>query len=722
MAAKAFQAKGRRSVARPLALAMAAYALIFSLWSLSLHAHLETGIFDLGIHTQALWLLSQRLPDFLTTRGTTILSDHFLPILHLLTPFHEPSALLIFQSLALASGAYPMYRLALSDLGQPRAALGFALAYLLQPGLWSANLFDFHTSTLASPLLLWALWGLHGGNLWLYLGGLGLSLGLGEALGVSVALVGLEAWRLGRRRLALATLGLGVAGAGLAVTMMRAANHGQPSQYQSLYSHIQIAPLAWATYGVLLLLPLGGLPLLGWPRLIPAIPVVVGNLLSWREGQRGLDHHYLATILPFLLWAAVAGWRRLRLDGRALLALAVLSMGLHFTQLRRALEPLPDLNPLQSIPAMASVSADNGPGAHLSQRRELYLFPNPFQSPPLCWGNRPESLVETVGQAGHPPLPGELRRRLQQCAIDSIALSSGDSWPLRSGDKAYWLQELNRSGLYRPQPGGVWRRIRPGALKVPLAEPHPRLSRDGRSWVYEDSRGVIRVRDDRESVIAPGSQPDISADGQQVVFVSESDALVAGDHNASADCFLWEPGGLRRLAPASSAVGASTPHWPRFQPDGPLICLGYGRDRRPQPGAPEGLWLGPVSGDWGTVVGANGELHCRNRKTGRDFLGCTPAQAGHHLVFARQLDGRYQLFDGEKQLTQTESDCLEPTLSEDGHWLVYTAFDSQGRCQVRRRDLVSGSETTLGEGYNPAISGDGHQIRWVLGDRILHWP
>jgi hypothetical protein len=700
-------------VARPLAAAILAYALVFSAWSLALHARLDTGIFDLGIHTQAMWLISQGLPEFLSTRGLTMLGDHFTPILYLLSPLHRPEAILVFQSLLIASGAYPMVRLAQHDLNRPGPALGFGLAYLLQPGLWSANLFDFHASALATPLLLWALWGLHSRAYGLYFICLLLTLGLGEALGITVALVGVEAWRLGRPRLALATLLLGLAGSVLALAVMTRANHGQASQYQSLYCSLQFHPLQWLTYGALLLLPLGGLPLAGWPRLIPALPVILGNLLSWREGQRGLDHHYLATILPFLLWAAVAGWRRWKPGWPPLVGLALLSLGLHASQLQRACQPRPDLSALSNLPSNASVSADNAPGAHLSLRQHLYLFPNPFQ--PLCWGNRAGALVETVGQAGHPPMPGQLQRRLRQCAVDYLVFSPlADTWPLRPQDKAYWIHEIRRSGLYQERSGGIWQRRQPGQLKPPVAELQPRLSSNGQQWVYADERGVVLANATTERVLAPGWQADISADGTQVTFVSESDRLMLGDHNASADCFVWRDESLRRLAP-NLPVGQATAHWPRFFAE-QVIALGYGIQRRPQPGPGDGLWLGPVEQDWGTILDAEGRVFCCNRRTGRQFPGCTPVVGGERLVYAREVGGRYQLFQEERPLTQSPLDCLEPDLSADGRWLVYTCGD-----EIVRQNLSDGSEQILGRGNHPCISGDGSTVMWAQGDRLRRW-
>ena len=678
---------------------MLLYVLVFSWWSLALHRNLDTGIFDLGIHSQAAWLFGQGLPDFLTTRGLPSIGDHFTPILFLLSPLARPEWMLVVQTLVLASAAWPLFQLARQELREERLALGLGLAYLLQPGLWSANLFDFHASTLAMGSLAWALWGLHGGRPWLYWISLLLTLGEGEALGVSVTLIGVEAWRLGRRRTAVGTVLLGLAGLVLATTCMRAANHGQPSQYQSLFASLHLQPLDWLFYGVMLLLPLGFLPIFGWPRLLPIVPVVLANCLSWREGQRALDHHYLSSILPFLMWASVAGLRRLRPPGWTLVLLLGANLLMHRWQLMRALAPPPSL---AQIPAGASVSADNAPGAHLCLRQHLYLFPNPFQ--PLCWGNRPQAMVETAGLAGQPPLPGSLRRRLQQCAVDYLVLSqASDPWPLRAADKAYWVRELRRSGLYQDLGGGVLRRYHPGVLQAPGFEVIPRLSSDGQVLVYADSQGVKRQQQGQPvQLLAAGFSPEASADGSQVIFLGEARKL------SSECCFLWKDGSLLRLGP-DGPPGGVTAYWGGFAEDGNPLVLGYGAERQPLGRA--GLWLGPVRRGWGTVVLEDGQLACRSLK-GQQMPGCSPQSGGGRLIYCALRNGIYQLFDRDRQLTFSAADCLEPSLSEDGQCLAYTEGS-----EIKL--LRSGRVWTMGPGHNPCLSGNGRWLAYADGQRIV---
>ncbi|MFN8612674.1 MAG: DUF2079 domain-containing protein [Vulcanimicrobiota bacterium] len=691
---------------RALGLCMLAYWVLFSLWSWALHRNLDTGIFDLGIHCQAMWLFSQGLPDFLSTRGMASLADHFTPILFLLSPLANPWLALCFQSAALASAAWPIYQLGRRELAPPDA-FWLALAYLLQPGLWSANLFDFHASSLALATLSWALWALHAGRPWIYWPALLLTLGEGEALGVTVCLLSLEAWRSGRRRTAVSTAALGLLGIALAASVMNAANGGQPSQYRSLFAQPNLDPLSWLTYLLLLLLPLFFLPLWGWPRLLPALPVILANCLSWREGQRGLDHHYLASILPFLMWAAAAGLRGRRAPRVGLLLLLVANLLMHRWLLIKAWQPHPYL---PGLPGGASLSADNGPGAHFCLRQNLFLFPNPFQ--PMCWGNRAQAMVETVGKAGQPPLPGLLRRRLQECAVDYILLSpDSDSWPLRPADKAYWIRELRRSGLYREMNGRLFQRQQPGPLRLPVAEPEPRLSSDGAVLVYADAGGVFRQRrGEGPQRLGSGFSPEVSADGSEVLFISEETNLVSGDRNCSADAFLWRAGSLKRLGP-DRPTGQVSAYWAGFSPSGQPLVLGYGSERKP-PQA-EGLWIGPLRGGWGTRLEADGALRGCSL-TGARVAGMTPQSGGGHLIHCALSGLYYQLYDDRRALSSDPLDHIEPSLSQDGHWLAYNHGG-----QIEVWSLADGRRWSIGPGCNPCLSGDGHWLAYYNGSRVI---
>ena len=91
-------------------------------------------------------------------RPDSLLAFHVEPMLLAFVPLYAagggPVALLVFQVLAVAAGTVPAYRLGRHLGDSPLAGLAVAAAYLLSPiGQW-AVLADFHTSTLAAPLLL----------------------------------------------------------------------------------------------------------------------------------------------------------------------------------------------------------------------------------------------------------------------------------------------------------------------------------------------------------------------------------------------------------------------------------------------------------------------------------------------------------------------------------------------------------------------------------------
>src|SRR5690242_21935378 len=81
------------------------------------------------------------------------LGDHSSLVLFLLAPITAlaPGAmtLLAIQSAALGLAAVPAFRLARRELGDERAALAFAAAFLLAPALQHANLYEFHPETLS---------------------------------------------------------------------------------------------------------------------------------------------------------------------------------------------------------------------------------------------------------------------------------------------------------------------------------------------------------------------------------------------------------------------------------------------------------------------------------------------------------------------------------------------------------------------------------------------
>lgn len=426
---------------------------------------LDQGIhctFDLGIHDQTVWLCAQGLPPMLTTRGLLAQADHFSPIAWALAPIYwlwnSPSALIGLQTLWLGLGAFPVFALARHYGLTPRLSLGAAGLYLCQGCLHYSNVFDFHFSTLATTPLLLACLALERKDPWLYATAALTAMACSETTAVPLLALSPVAWIKAGPRFGLATLGLGLGGGALARMSIEWHNQG-PTQYGLLYSHLANGGgvlahlLRWDCLNYLLELfgPLLGLPLLAPLELLPGIPVLLGNLVSWRGTQQTIHFHYTAALLPFLMWATVTSLARWKAYPRrvgwglalgCLIGLAVgpLAPG-HWPPAERQAGPALDLL-RRHLPAEGPISLPNRLGGSLSHRAQAYLFPNPMM--PVAWGSGRQALIDQTVMGADPYLPGEWRRALDRVGTERIIIAPGLSseFPLNRPDRRYLEGEV----------------------------------------------------------------------------------------------------------------------------------------------------------------------------------------------------------------------------------------------------------------------------------------
>jgi uncharacterized membrane protein len=179
------------------------------------HRALESGIWDLGIFDNLMHhAMHGRWQTTTFLRGDTFTSAHCSPILQLLAPIYAiapgPEMLIVLQAVWLASGAIPIYLLAVRvfEAQVARRWLGvvFGVVWLCHPSLHGVALFDFHDLTLAAPMIPWCLYALEAERRGLWFGMIAALLLTREELSFVVIGLGLCALASGRRRQAVLTI------------------------------------------------------------------------------------------------------------------------------------------------------------------------------------------------------------------------------------------------------------------------------------------------------------------------------------------------------------------------------------------------------------------------------------------------------------------------------------------------------------------------------------
>jgi uncharacterized membrane protein len=359
--------------------------------------------FRMSIYEGASWNTELDVGRIL--RPDSLLAFHFEPMLLLLVPPYAlgggMTVLLIVQALAVAAGAMPAYRLGHAATGSPGAGLAVAAAYLLSPlGQWAA-LADFHTATLAGPLLVLAVERLSvAKSPPQALLAAGLAALAREDVGIIVAALGVVVLMRGRSRpTGLALVGLGLSTTMVGVLVVRTYS-GSLSPFEARYEAIVGGGLATVvaalgrpsvlSYLETLALSGGWLGLLSPLALVPAVPSLALNVLSTSPWMMAGKAHYSSLVLPVVAIGAAAGLQRLR---NRKVALQVACAGLVLTSLagyvRAGAGPLggnyaearPTAHAARaavlaaSIPAEAAISASSPLVPRVSQRPRVYLFP-----------------------------------------------------------------------------------------------------------------------------------------------------------------------------------------------------------------------------------------------------------------------------------------------------------------------------------------------------------
>ena len=383
---------------------MAAYAAGFGSLSVLRHRAFNTGRYDLGNMVQTVWNTAHGHFLQMTSgdgRQISRLAAHFDPILSAFAPlwwiWPSPEMLLVVQAVLVSLGALPVFWLANKHLRSERAALGFALVYLLYPATQWLTLNEFHPVALATPFLLFAFWYLDEDRLVPFAIFAVLAMTTKEEIGFAVA-------------------GALVSTLAIAVVIPHY-NAGADSAFYGRYDAIGGSAGGIAKTAVIhpwrileqafqgrdvhylfhLLLPLGFLFLLSPVVLIAALPELALNVLSATSTQTSIHFHYTAGTIAPLVAATVLGAALLarRFPAGRVAALAVLvallaSWKIGGIPLWGAVPGGEDYQrndwrvtahdhiaaqAVSLVPKQAVVTSTNVLGAHLSDRRRVLSLP-----------------------------------------------------------------------------------------------------------------------------------------------------------------------------------------------------------------------------------------------------------------------------------------------------------------------------------------------------------
>ena len=422
----------------------ALYAAVFGWFTCVRHARFQTYAYDLGTFDQGIWLAGQGGDLFVTVRGLHLLGDHVRLFSFVLAPLYwvwdDVRALLVLQSIVIAAGAFFLCRIAQRELpNRPWLVLSICAGYLLHPAVQNLNLDHAHPDAFASTFLLVAIDALRGGRRLVFAVAAMLAMSCKEDVALVFVALGLALMldrsqrRFGAALVAASALWF-VVSIGVILPTFNGVGFyrfGRHGFWSGVAGHSAdpwwLVQKLWqpttGTYLFSLGLPNLFLFLLHPISAAAALPALAANLLSDARYPRDLAFHYQTSILPFLYLAtidAMARWNRVnerpaqtasprRLRGvaqvvcramPALLLVAAAGSNLAWSKLpwtrtvatvREATAALRETpryasysELLARIPKDAVVSADLAFVPHLSHRRGVYMFPNPFRT--TYWG------------------------------------------------------------------------------------------------------------------------------------------------------------------------------------------------------------------------------------------------------------------------------------------------------------------------------------------------
>jgi len=408
------------------------------------HATFHSKAWDLAIFSQLAFNMLHGNGLEVSVRGiANILSDHFSPIMFpaaLLSYVFGGSAkgLIILQAIAVGSGIIPIALIARRrSIGNPMPGIFAALIYALYAPLTFLLLDDFHPIALIVPLFLWAFYFLEIKRMWTFYIFLILAGCCQEEGWIIVGMVGayLAIFR-GMRRAGIITLILSwtfffYIVMSLIPSFRPEGDYFYIHRYAYLGSsaseiakNIFLHPGLWLkrmfdprsiAFVLMMLAPLGFLPLRRPKILFILIPTVFYTLISGYDIQRTIFHQYTAPFIPFLMLAMLDNFT-INENRKTCLSNTQITVGALWCGLCGMLMLL--MFPISGFPGIygnpdaqfdarldkhfvelisedAKVSTISKYAPHLSNRKHLTLFPN------IDWDNEWPDVILIDGKELH---------------------------------------------------------------------------------------------------------------------------------------------------------------------------------------------------------------------------------------------------------------------------------------------------------------------------------
>ena len=411
-----------------------AFGAIFSVYSIWLQTAFRASL-DTAVHGQLLWNLSNGRFFETSFLPYSFAGNHFWPTLYVVLPIFDlfgVPGMLATQAFLVGAGALVAYRICLNETNSPQWSFLVACAYLCCPTISSGILHDFHFELFSIPFSLLALLGLQEGKWW-FVAPLVFSLGFYEVTGFAWPLLGL-AMAVGdkgpRRNLGIVLFLVSAVYFAAVCGFVMPHFRGIPDPHVWVrYSHLGATPSAAFVNVILhpvsciresvgkhdigsfrLILFFGLLPLVGFRRLLPAVPLWAMLLFSRWDLAANIRYGYFAPVVPFLVAAAALGVARLQRRARfakcepfaKLFLTLCLVWAVIFYQISKPMRkhpfvPRPNLAAIRTavsmVPPEASVSADEHFCPALFRRRHLQ------QAPYTVWkGERAEYMLVDLAE------------------------------------------------------------------------------------------------------------------------------------------------------------------------------------------------------------------------------------------------------------------------------------------------------------------------------------